>query len=64
MKLFVLSALLVLGMVNAKPSLKWYEVKPAADAKDARLSETHIQAHWEAFKQKHCKFLLISKLCC
>lgn len=54
MKCLVLVVLTVVA-VNAGPAMKWYEVQPALDAKDARLSDTHIKKHWEAFKQRHSK---------
>jgi len=51
MKSMILALSLVLA-VSAIPSMKWYQVQPL---KDARLTDEHIQTHWESFKQTHSK---------
>lgn len=54
--LLLLSASLLLA--NAGTSMRWFEVQPAKDAKDARLDESHIKQHWESFKSTHCKWFI------
>ena len=48
----------ILLLANAVPAMKWFEVQPALDAKDARLQESHVNEHWETFKHTHCMQLV------
>ena len=58
----LLALALIAVVVHANPSLKWYQVQPALDAKaegnDARLSEVNVEKHWQAFKLQHCKLFM------
>lgn len=55
----LLALALIAVAAHANPSLKWYQVQPALDAKaegnDARLSEVNVEKHWQAFKLQHSK---------